>query len=499
MCYYREDPRDVKNFRRLISFIVISVLAISCDAPHLNPLDPSNSDSQYGQLNGVVTNSSNQSISNVQIIWKNQSTITSTDSLGRYNFANLELKDGWLYFQKSGYQSDSIYIEWKSRKNVSVGVKQLFSTVGMLDGSVFTSATPGQAIPDVSVIWKNQNIIALTDASGYFKFNELETKDGYVYYQKNGFVQDSTYVQWNKQSSVHLDNKRLNFSQGSIKGSVLSLSLKPIAGARVTLKSKGIVVQTKSDGTYQITGLLHQDDTLLFQATGYSSDSAAVHWSPNAQDVQVDTRLNADPKLNDLRIYSSVQNTYTASTASLYIQAKISDEDVGDIDSVYVDCPGLNINKLPLVYNFLSGYFETILDAGDSALPSIESAIGQTFSIIVRDNEGRFFNVGSSFLKRIIRDQITFYSPANGQTVQKNPTLLWKRFQPGFNFSYMVQVYTLSGVPQLVWQKSNISQDDIQVTVNANLISGQNYYWVIWCIDEYQNRSSSKPATFVVQ
>jgi hypothetical protein len=320
-----------------------------------------------------------------------------------------------------------------------------------------------------------------------------------VYYEKDGFVSDSTYVQWNSRTSVSLGNKYLNYSQGNITGSVLSLSLKAIAGAKVTLKSKGIVVQTKSDGTYVISGLQHQNDTLLFQASGYSDVTEPVNWSPNSQDVQVNARLNANPQLNEIRIYSSVENTYVSSIARLYVQAKVSDEDVGDVDSVYVDCESINIKKIPLVYNFSTGYFETILTEGTVSLSSIEDAVGQTFNIIVRDNEGRFFNVGSSFLTRIIRDQVSFNSPANGSVEQKNPTLKWRKFQPGFNFTYMIQVYTVAAVPQLVWWKNNVSQDDIQVTVNTNLTSGQNYYWLIWCIDEYQNRSSSKPATFVVQ
>ncbi len=499
MCDLREDPLNVKNFRRLIIYLLIGVLALSCDAPHLNPLDPSNSDSQYGRLSGSVTNSSSQPILNVRIIWKNQNVMAISDSLGHYSFSNLELKDGWLTFEKNDYQSDSLYVQWNSRKNIAVNVKQLYRNVGILDGYAYTSSTPAQPLSNVQVIWKNQNILAITNSSGYFKFDGLLMNDGIVYYAKDGFVKDSAAVQWNKRTSVTLDIKYLKFSSGSIYGYVRSRSGNLISGASVTLKSTGIAVQTGANGYYRIDNVPHNPDSLLFQADGYSSSTLAVSWTNNSENTEVDASLNANPKLNDVRIYSSIVNDYTSTKATLYVQAKVSDEDVGDVDSVYVSCADLNIQKLPLAYNFETGYFETSINEGSSLLSSIENAIGKMFSIIVRDNQGKFFNVGSSFLKRIIRDQVNFYSPANGQTDQKNPTLKWIKFQPGFNFTYMVQVYTVGALQQLVWQKSNISSADIQVVVNTNLISGLNYYWVIWCIDDYQNRSRSKPATFVVQ
>ena len=499
MCYYREDPRAVKNFRRLVSFIILSVLALSCDAPHLNPLDPSNPNSRYGQLTGVVTNSSSQPLFEVSVVWKNQNIISKTDSNGRYNLSNIEIKDGWLLFYKNDYQQDSIYVQWKNQKSVSIGAKQLYTSIGVLDGNVYTNTTPSAPIADVQVIWNNQNILKTTDGTGYFKFDGLTMNDGYIYFVKNGYYKDSSFIQWNKQTEVNTQ-KYLNFSQGSIKGFVYSLARVPIPNVTVTINNKGIVTKTNSAGYYQIDNMPHANDTLWFHASGYSDTTAVVNWSPNSRDVNgVNAYLNANPQLKELLIYSSIENSYTVPTNNLYIQAKVSDEDVGDIDSVYVQCANLGMNDLPLAYNFLSGYFQTILNDGTATLPSIEDAVGQTFNIIVRDKEGRFFNVGSSFLTRIIKSQIAIKSPANGEAVQKNPTLYWNKFNPGFNFTYMVQVFTIAAVPQLVWQKSNISQNDIQVTVDKNLTSGQNYYWVIWCSDKYHNQSSSKPATFVVQ
>jgi hypothetical protein len=487
----------VKNFRRLILFAALYVLASSCDAPHLNNLDPSSPGYNLGQLGGTVTGVSNTPLQYVRVIWKNQNIITTTDSLGEYTFQDITIKSGWITFERDEYVKDSIYVNWTNGSPKSAGTKQLVKNVGSVDGYVYSSSTPGEALSNVQVVWKNQNIVTETNSSGYFKFESIPNSDGYLTFDKDGFVTDSTYVQWNKQTTYTI---RLNYSKGKVSGTVISKAGNIIAGASVTLKGENIVVKTNSSGYYEITNLQHQDDTLLFQADGYSDITAPLIWSNKSRDVEVNIKtMNANPKLNDLRIFTSIVNTYIGTKRTLYIQAKVTDENVSDVDTVFVSCADLNISKVPLEYNFSTGYFEISFVEGSEYLSSLENATGKYFEIIVRDKERRVFNIGYSFIKRIIRDQITPYSPINGAAVGINPKLVWKRFKPGYSFRYFVQVYTTGQVQQLVWQKDNISQDDIDVTVTTNLTPGQNYYWVIWCIDEYQNRSCSVPGTFVVQ
>jgi hypothetical protein len=496
-----ESPLYLKNFRRLSLFVVLYFLVTSCDAPHLNALDPSSPAYDLGQLSGIVSDISNQPLQYVKVIWKNQNTITTTDSLGKYVFKEIKIKSGWLTFERNEYVKDSVYVNWENQKNISVDPKRLVKNIGTLDGFVYTSSTPGAAISNVKVVWKEQNIITETDNSGYFKFESIPTSDGYLTFDKDGFVTDSTYVQWNKQTVVRIQEKRLNFSKGRVWGYVKSVSRNPISNASVTLKGKNIVVQTNSIGYYKIDNLQYQNDTLLFQAKGYSSVVAPLNWVNTSDFIQVDSPLmNANPKLNDLRIYSSIENYYDRSVARLYVQTKVTDEDIGDIDSVFVCCTELNNLRKQLQYNPSTGYFETSLEEESTYLSSIEDAIGKFLKILVKDKENRSFSIDSSYVKRIIRNQITFDSPANLSKVQQKPTLKWKKFSPGFNFKYLVQVFTAGIVQQQpVWQKDLISQDDVEVLVTTALTPGQNYYWVIWCIDDYQNRSRSKPATFVVQ
>ncbi|MCB9248128.1 MAG: hypothetical protein H6613_06095 [Ignavibacteriales bacterium] len=59
-----------------------------------------------------------------------------------------------------------------------------------------------------------------------------------------------------------------------------------------------------------------------------------------------------------------------------------------------------------------------------------------------------------------------------------------------------MQIYTDEVPAILVWQKEIISSE-IQYLTDVNLSSG-DYFWVIWAIDEFENRTQSKPASFII-
>ena len=73
----------------------------------------------------------------------------------------------------------------------------------------------------------------------------------------------------------------------------------------------------------------------------------------------------------------------------------------------------------------------------------------------------------------------------------------WRKFAPGFEFRYILQIYTDELDKVLVWQKE-INSNEIQYITDANLPS-DDYFWVIWAIDEFENRTRSKPASFIVK
>ena len=271
-----------------------------------------------------------------------------------------------------------------------------------------------------------------------------------------------------------------------------------ISGVKVSWKNDNRIIETDVNGYYKLENLPMIDGTLYLEKEGYTKDSIRINWQ-NRKIIDLGTTaLNAIPKLNNLLIYTSVENRYPDNQRyTLFVQASISDVE-NDVDSVSVQCTSLNFNQ-QLIYNSQSHSYELSYPYGSkNSIPSIDDAIGKNFDIIVKDRLGTTFSVGTSTIKRIIKQEILFDSPANGVTVSSKPVCRWNRFLPGFNFKYIVQIYTDETIPQLKWEKQNISKDDIEAITEINLPAG-DYYWVIWCVDDFQNRARSKPATFNVQ
>jgi Carboxypeptidase regulatory-like domain len=478
----------------------VCVVFLSCDAPRTNPLDPQDPNYNFGQLQGIVyIFNTRQPLQNVNVTWKKQNIIVQTDANGQFSIGSLYKNNGMLYYQKDGFAVDSVFVDWNNQSSKRLNDEYLNYSIGQVYGYVRNGQ--GTALSGVKVYLKSKNIMVQTNSAGYYHIDNLSRGLDSLQFQADGFSNITQAIIWGSGQNVEVDALLNNYTIGQVYGYLRTGQGKGIAGANVFLRSKNIVVQTNNLGYYHIDNLSRTLDSLLFQAAGFSSATMPIIWGA-LQNTEVDASLNSNPNLDSLRVYTSIQNLYASPSKSLLvIQAKVSDAD-NDIDSVFVKCRDLNF-RLLLPYNFATGFFELTIQAGTvSYLSSLDDAVGKNFQIEVRDKAKRIFDLGSSFVTRIIKDQITFFSPANGATVNKNPLLSWRPFNPGFDFHYMVQVYPYSnfgGGSEPVWQMDNISKDSVQITLNANLTSGQNYYWIIWCIDDYQNRSSSTPATFTAK
>ena len=291
-------------------------------------------------------------------------------------------------------------------------------------------------------------------------------------------------------------DSRLGQFYGYVKTALLPQQ--PIVGVKVSWKNDNRLIETDAAGYYNLENLPIADGTLYFDKDGYSKDSIRVNWQNNKSIDLGTILLNAIPKLNNLIIYTCVENRYQDDQKdTLNVKANITDAE-NDIESVSVRCTALSFNK-QLTFNPKSNLYELNYFYGTkNSVSPLDDAIGKNFEIIVKDHLGRIFNIGFSTIKRVIRQEISFESPANGVTVGSNPVLRWIRFLPGFNFQYMIQIYTREANPQSVWTSQYIFKDDIEVIPDRKLSAG-DYYWVIWVIDDFQNRAQSKQASFTVQ
>lgn len=287
----------------------------------------------------------------------------------------------------------------------------------------------------------------------------------------------------------------------SLTGGVQSDEKTPhaLSNVIVTWQNEKLNTQTDKDGNFAIHCEYAKDGWLSFYKPGLNADSVFVNWG-NQKKVVVVKRLNTLPQLDSVSVYSIIRNKYSKSEYQISFEVAVSDID-DDIDSVYIENSELNIYKG--LQKLSSNSFARTFSDYDLALTNFDEVIGKDFNIFVKNvAKGKAF-VGNANVKRIIKDEIEVTSPKNSDSITTGtPTLRWKRFLPGFTFHYMVEVYTDETEPKLQWKKENVSADDISAGVDVPLVKtpdNDRFYWVVWAIDGYKNRSRSKPAGFILK
>ena len=310
-----------------------------------------------------------------------------------------------------------------------------------------------------------------------------------------------SFVSCNAPHDNSLDPENPDNALYSIEGTVITSGVisNPIKNVQVYWSVDKVYVSTDDNGYFKIGCKELKEGWLYFNKAGYSSDSVLVNWGSQKK-ISLQERLNDIPIIDSIFIYSSIINKYSSPQYQLTFEITISDQD-DNIDSVFVQCPTLQINKS--IQKISSKYFTEDFSDIDLNLTSFAEVIGKNFDVYTKTSSGKSYFVGSSTIKRIITDEIETISPKNEDTLTINfPVLNWKRFLESFTFTYNLEIYTDEPEPKLLWEKKNVSSDEITVTVDASInVTPDNnkFFWVIWCIDEYGDRSRSKPAGFVIQ
>ncbi|RPH98182.1 MAG: carboxypeptidase regulatory-like domain-containing protein [Calditrichaeota bacterium] len=366
----------------------------------------------------------------------------------------------------------------------------------LLQGSVVTASAPNSPIDAAEVIWKNGGRRVETDAEGFYQISGLLPTNGWLICRKSGYQSDSLYVVWQEN---HLLVKDFELHKmPSINGRIQSSRVPPraLADVRVTWMPGNQFVFSDGGGYYTFSHPTPGNGTLTFEKEGFKLYSTELEWD-GSESKTLDVFMNAKPKALSFSVYSIVENNYgPRQTQQMVVTATITDEE-NDIDSVYIENEPLNIRDY-LQYDVLAKKFYRNFSIYDLQLNSLNQTVGHDFSLVVVDQAGDLFVLGEERIERVIQNEVEIVSPSNGEGVSDFFTMKWSPFLPGFPFSYTLEVYSDDDfTPELVWQKQGISSDSLSTTINTKL-EPREYVWMIWCVDEFNNRSRSKPGSFEV-
>lgn len=281
----------------------------------------------------------------------------------------------------------------------------------------------------------------------------------------------------------------------TISGTVRTSSGAAIPGVLVLWENENIYVMTNSAGNFTITTTQPTDGWLTFEKSGFFVDSLFVRWG-GQKSIALQHALDALPVLDSVFVYTVVKNTYSLRRYSLVVRVQVIDDD--DVDSVWVSNTELQLWK-KLTKESATTFGREFFDY-DLTIASFEELVGRPLSIIAHDGNNRTLTIGSGLVTRVIQQEIELLSPLNQDTVTNPPRLRWRRFEPGFRFTYRLEVYTDEPDPHRVWSKANVSSDSVSIVTDSITIRApeNRYFWVNWCIDEFNNQSRSKPASFIL-
>lgn len=144
------------------------------------------------------------------------------------------------------------------------------------------------------------------------------------------------------------------------------------------------------------------------------------------------------------------------------------------------------------------GRFAHVFDAEE--LPDgVDGLLGRTLHVEVRDASGNVSAGEPISLVRVIEQSPQTQSPQGGATAEPSPTLVWRPAQLPFAFTYRVDVFLVdgAGVPNLVEQQTAIDPAVTSYAVQQTLAPG-DYFWTLWVVDAFGNRSRSLEAGFRV-
>lgn len=295
-----------------------------------------------------------------------------------------------------------------------------------------------------------------------------------------------------------LDPENPDNNISTIEGYIKTVNLPqdPIAGAKIFWINDEILTQSDQNGYFKIENIERNNGWLKIEKVGYSIDSIMIDFE-GREKISTDIYLNAIPQIDELYFYSITINKFpTTQKYNLEVIARITDNE-NDIDSVFIENTELEVKK-ELLYDASQKYYKNSLSLEDLNITSIDIVIGKEFHINVSDLNGNKFNIGKPNIKRIIKEEIETTSPSGRDTISTaKPILQWRRFIPGFEYNYLIQIYTDEVQPLLMWDKE-LSSTEILYEADANLPPG-DYFWVIWAIDEFKNRTRSKPSSFIVK
>ncbi len=179
----------------------------------------------------------------------------------------------------------------------------------------------------------------------------------------------------------------------------------------------------------------------------------------------------------------------------LNASCRVTDPDgVYEIDSVLLDLPDtVFIMEAANMDSFSIIVPESLLPEGQ-----LHELVGTPIYIVAKDIHGGMEVSEPIYLSRIIYEIPEAVSPSGGVVTPNRPVLIWHSMDVNYSVSYEIELYSapVGQPPSLIMRVSSIEDTVFQI---PEAIPPGYYYWFVFGVDEFGNKSRSIGSLFVVQ
>ncbi len=272
-----------------------------------------------------------------------------------------------------------------------------------------------------------------------------------------------------------------------------------IQGAMITLKPVNLITLSDASGNFIIQGDIPGGDYLLTcRADGFQSDSLPVTLPFNNK---VTFKLDALPYFTNISLTTHHISRFFPPDDLFLVQISVSVDDSdgsGDVAQVTMQIPDFSFVDTLTRISPQEQQFITQLEPHLIGLTSLGELIGKPFVFQAQDLPGAVNQSDAAFITRIIDETPLTQFPAGGVTLSPPIEFQWSSVTVPFSFSYMIEIYqSFINFSTLVDAITNIPPDKTSFTYTNALPAG-NFFWVIYIVDEFGNRSRSKESSFVI-
>lgn len=294
--------------------------------------------------------------------------------------------------------------------------------------------------------------------------------------------------------------------QGTLEGQVTDRFDAPLVGAEVRLipgagvSHAELVTRTNGQGRYRFSDVP--------SGGGYRIQAAIDGYDVGMIDtLNVETglakqlsvlRLNALPTFVDITLRTVHISRWWPQNDQFFLEisAQVTDPDgVFDIESVWLDMPDLAFSTA--LAPQAAGQFEALIRADSLPTASLQSVLGRTLQLNVRDVEGVVVTSRPQQLVRVLDGTPTPTAPRDDVLLETDrPMLTWDPFPAGFSFTYRIDIYRAEVNRDVqVLQSEPIARGVTSLQLTTPLDTGP-YFWTVTVVDDFGNQSRSKEAAF---